>query len=109
MAVEEFTDENFDQEVLQSDQPVLVDFWAPWCMPCRALTPVIEELAAENQGSAKVGKYNVQDFQQFATKYSVESIPTVIVVRGGEVLQRWVGAPGKAVMQEALDGAKSAS
>lgn len=108
MAVIEFTDANFDSEVLQSDQPVLVDFWAPYCMPCRALTPVIEQLAEENSGSAKIGKLNVQDNTDMAVKYGVQSIPTLMVVRGGEVLQRWTGAPSKEAMQEALDGAKSA-
>ncbi|MCA9174524.1 MAG: thioredoxin [Planctomycetales bacterium] len=109
MSVQEFTDQNFDAEVLQADQPVLVDFWAPYCMPCRALLPVIEELAAENAGSAKIGKLNIQEHQQTAIKYSVQNIPTLLVVRNGEVLQRWTGMPSKADMQEALDSAKAAS
>jgi thioredoxin 1 len=107
MSVAEFTDDNFDQEVLQADQPVLVDFWAPWCMPCRALTPVIEELADDNQGSAKIGKLNVQDFKEVAVKYGVQSIPTLMVVKNGEVTQRWTGPQPKTVIQEALDAAKA--
>jgi len=107
MSVKEFTDENFEQEVLGAEQPVLVDFWAPWCMPCRALGPMIEELAADNEGSAKIGKLNIQDHKQIAIKYSVQNIPTLMVVRNGEVTQRWTGGQPKAVLQEALDAAKA--
>ena len=107
--VAEFTDENFNEEVINADQPVLVDFWAPWCMPCRAIGPMIEELADDNVGSAKIGKLNIQDNKETAVKFEVQNIPTLMVVRGGEVVQRWLGGQPKAVLQEALDAAKAAS
>ena len=107
MAVEEFTDDNFESEVMQSDQPVLVDFWAPYCMPCRALLPMIEELAADNDGSARIGKLNIQDNQATAVKLSIQSVPTLMVFRNGEIVERVTGMPAKAALQEALDGAKA--
>ena len=101
--VAEFNDGNFDSEVLQSSQPVLVDFWAPWCGPCRQLTPAIEQLANENAGTAKVGKLNVDDSPNAAQKYGVSSIPTLLVFQGGEVKQRFVGVQPKTRLQQALD------
>ena len=101
--VAEFNDGNFDSEVLQSAQPVLVDFWAPWCGPCRQLTPVIEQLANENAGAAKIGKLNVDDSPNAAQKYGVSSIPTLLVFQGGEVKQRFVGVQPKTRLQQALD------
>jgi thioredoxin 1 len=105
-AAQEITASNFSTEVLESDQPVLVDFWAPWCGPCRLIAPVIEQLAAENAGSAKVVKLNTDDAQQLAMEYGVSSIPTLMIFKGGEVVDRFVGAPPKPRLQQAIDAAK---
>jgi len=103
----EFTDDNFKTEVLDSAQPVLVDFWAPWCGPCRQIAPLIEELAAENKGSAVVGKVNIDDNPNAAQEYGVSSIPTLLVFKGGQVVNRIVGAgSGKARIQSLIDAAK---
>lgn len=105
--VTEFTDNNFDAEVLKSDQPVLVDFWAPWCGPCRMIAPVVEELAGEYSGAAKIGKLNIDESPKAAQSYGVSSIPTLLVFKGGEVVDRFVGVQPKARLQEALDAAKT--
>ena len=106
-AVPEITDENFATEVLESSEPVLVDFWAPWCGPCRQLAPVVEELAAENEGAVKVAKVNVDDASKVAQEYGISSIPTLLLFKGGEVQQRIVGVKPKAQLQELLDEAKA--
>ena len=105
--VADLTDDNFDAEVIQSDVPVLVDFWAPWCGPCRMIAPMVEELASENVGSIKVGKLNIDDSPAAAQNYGVSSIPTLMVFKGGEVVERLVGVQPKNRLQEALDEAKS--
>ena len=104
----EFTDANFDEAVLQSDRPVLVDFWAAWCGPCKLLAPVIDELAAENDGKAKVGKVNTDTNQKVSTRFSVSAIPTVIVFHKGEIFQKFVGIKGKKDIQAAIDRAAGA-
>ena len=102
MGVAEFDDTNFENEVLRADGPVLVDFWAPWCGPCRMIAPVVEELAGENSGSIKVGKLNVDDAPNSAQNYGVSSIPTLIIFKQGEVVERFVGVQPKSRLQQAI-------
>lgn len=97
------TDANFEEEVLQSDKPVLVDFWAEWCGPCRAIAPTIEELAADFEGRAKVGKLDVDDNQQTAMQYNVRSIPTLLFIKDGEVVDQLVGGAPKSKLTEKLE------
>jgi thioredoxin 1 len=99
----ELTDQNFEQEVLKSDVPVLVDFWAEWCMPCKMLTPTIEKLANDYQGRIKVGKVDTDSNRDTALKYSISNIPTVILFSGGEMTQRFVGLQPEKKFKEALD------
>jgi len=87
----EFTDANFDQEVLKADRPVLVDFWAPWCGPCRAIAPIVAEISAEYAGKLKVGKVNTDDNQQIAVRYGIMSIPTIMIFKDGEPVESIIG------------------
>ena len=103
--VRTFTDSNFDAEVLQSQEPVLVDFWAVWCGPCRAIAPAVEELAKEYSGKARVGKLNVDENQQVAAKYGIRSIPTLLVFKGGKVVDQVIGAVPKSKLVDALNKA----
>jgi len=105
--INEISDTNFKNEVLQSNVPVLVDFWAPWCGPCRALAPVLEELAGEYAGRAKIVKLNVDDHQSAAATYGVRSIPNLIIFKNGQVAQQIVGAVPKTKLTQALDAALS--
>ena len=99
----EFTDANFDEAVLQSDRPVLVDFWAVWCGPCKALAPIIDELVADYEGKAKVGKVDTDANREISVRFSVSAIPTVILFNKGEIVQKFVGLRGKKDFQSALD------
>lgn len=97
------TDSNFEQEVLKSDVPVMVDFWAEWCGPCRMIHPIIDELGKEYEGKAKMTKLDVDSNPQTASKYGVRNIPTVLFIKGGEVVDKQVGAVPKKVFQKKLD------
>ncbi|MCW5898555.1 MAG: thioredoxin [Flavobacteriales bacterium] len=100
----EFTDSNFEELVLKSDKPVLVDFWAEWCGPCRMVGPVVEELAKEYDGKAVIGKLNVDHNAAISMKYGIRSIPTLLVFKNGEVVDRAVGAVPKSALVQKLDG-----
>ncbi len=103
------TDASFKTEVLESDQPVLVDFWAPWCGPCHLLAPTIEELARQDAGSVKVGKLNVDENPDTARAYGISSIPAVFLFQAGEVVERFVGLQPKQRFVQALERAKGRS
>jgi thioredoxin len=100
-----FTDEGFDVDVLGSEIPVLVDFWAEWCPPCRAIGPTVDQLATEYLGKVKVGKLDVDSNERAAARYGVRSIPTLLLFKGGQVLEQRVGALGKPEFQQMLDKA----
>lgn len=99
------TDANFDSEVAKSQVPVLVDFWAEWCGPCRLMGPILDEIAPSYQGKLKIGKLNVDENQEAPTKFGVMNIPTMIVFKGGKEAERIVGAMSKTDLQKKLDKA----
>ena len=100
-----FTTQNFESKVLNSDKPVLVDFYADWCGPCKMMAPVVEELAELYDGKAKVGKLNVDNNEEIAIKYGVMSIPTLLVIKNGQVEAKMVGVQKREVLMDALDKA----
>jgi thioredoxin 1 len=102
-SIKDINSVNFDKEVLESDLPVLIDFWAPWCGPCRMVSPVVENLADENQGKINVGKINVDENQNLAIQYGIRSIPTLAFFKGGAEVKRIVGAQGKVQLQKVID------
>jgi thioredoxin 1 len=97
------TDADFENEVLKSDTPVLVDFWAEWCPPCKAIAPALEELSTEFSGKVKIAKVNIEENPQIPTKYGVRSIPTLIVFKGGEMVSQNVGALSKPDLEKWLN------
>ena len=99
----EFNENNFKEEVLNSDKPVLIDFWAVWCGPCKLLGPTIDELHKELEGKVKVGKVNVDENQNLAAQFGVMSIPTVIIMKGGKVVEQFIGMQPKGVYIDALN------
>jgi len=101
--VKTLTNDNFDQEVKQSTLPVLVDFWAPWCGPCKMVGPVVESLAADYDGKLAVGKVNVDENKELAAQFGIRGIPTLVIFKDGSEVQRVVGAQGKAQLQKIID------
>ena len=101
--VNEFTDQNFENDVLQADVPVLIDFWATWCGPCKAIAPVIEEIAAEYENKVKVGKVDVDQNQNTEMQFGVRSIPTLLLIKNGKVTNQIVGAVPKENITKVLD------
>jgi thioredoxin 1 len=99
----EFTNANWEQEVLKSDKPVVVDFWAPWCGPCRMLSPIIDRLATQFAGKVKVGKVNIDEAQEVAIKYGVMSIPRVFIFKGGELKQQLLGLKAEAELSQLIN------
>jgi thioredoxin 1 len=104
--IHEFTEGNFEAEVLQSDKPVLIDFWAEWCMPCKMIAPAVAEVATENADVLKVGKVDVDNNPGIASKYGIRSIPTLLIFKGGQIAEKMVGAVSKETMQEFVDKVK---
>lgn len=98
----EFTDTNFKESALDSDKLVVVDFWAEWCGPCRMVSPIIDELSKEYEGRAVIGKVNVDHHSEVSMKYGVRSIPTILLIKNGEVVEKHVGATTKAVLEEKM-------
>jgi thioredoxin 1 len=101
--IQTLTDGNFDQSVIKSAQPVLVDFWAEWCGPCRRLAPTVDELATDYDGRVTVGKLNVDDNPNVASRFSIRGIPTLLLFKGGEIVEQVVGLADKASLKKLLD------
>jgi thioredoxin 1 len=99
----EVTDASFDDDVLKSDIPVLVDFWAVWCAPCRMIAPIVEELAAEKEGTLKVAKVDVDNNPEIAMKFGIRSIPTLLIFKNGQVVDQMIGAVAKAMIESKLE------
>jgi thioredoxin 1 len=99
----EVTDASFENDVLKSDIPVLVDFWAVWCAPCRMIAPIVEELAAEKEGTLKVAKVDVDNNPEIAMKFGIRSIPTLMIFKDGQVVDQMIGAVAKAMIESKLD------
>ncbi|MEM1123175.1 MAG: thioredoxin [Bacteroidota bacterium] len=104
----EFTDANFKESAIDSGKVSVVDFWAPWCGPCRMIAPIIEELSADYKGDAVIGKLNVDDNPEVAMKYGVRSIPTIILLKDGQIFDKQVGVTSKKVLSEKIDAALAA-
>ena len=103
MALVTITDDNFEEEVIKSDKPVLIDFWAIWCGPCRIIAPIVEEMAKEYDGKVKIGKLDVDSNQQSSIKYGVRSIPTILLFNNGEIKETIIGAVPKAQIVQKLE------
>ena len=102
-AIVEVSDSNFESEVVNSDVPVLIDFWAPWCGPCRAIAPIVEEISTTYEGKIKVGKMNVDENQATTMKFGIRSIPTLIMFKGGEAIDQIIGAVPKGEIERVVE------